>query len=37
MNIGKGSSEPLMKKIKIIEKIFLGKKFKKKILKKTRG
>ena len=35
-NIGKGSSEPLMKKIKIIEKI-TGKKFKKKFLKKQEG
>ena len=35
-NIGKGNSEPLMKKIKIIEKI-TGKKFKKKFLKKQEG
>jgi len=35
-NVGKGNSEPLMKKIKIIEKI-TGKKFKKKFLKKQEG
>ena len=35
-NLGKGNSEPLMKKIKMIEKI-TGKKFKKKFLKKQEG